>query len=218
MKRLVASLVPLLGALAVAVPSAGAGSDVTLHPIGFGEHAYAAWKAQEGQPDSRGSGNHALYFQKFTETLVQVAGVAEFRGVAGLPITALTGLEWEHRTDGWCGAGAPRWTTISEDALGRRYVTHQGCAASVHTPSVPGWIRDTQPSTPAAEPCVLLDEPFPVVSCAENTIVSLWIVFDEGTTIFGAPLGPGFVYLDNIKVSVNGVPHVWTAPPDNGNG
>jgi len=32
-----------------------AGSDLTLHPSGFGEHSYAAWKAQQGQADSRGS-------------------------------------------------------------------------------------------------------------------------------------------------------------------
>ena len=28
----------------------------------------------------------------------------------------------------------------------------------------------------------------------------------------------GFVYLDNIKVVVNGEPHVWTSASDNGNG
>jgi hypothetical protein len=208
-----------LGILASTVPAISAPPEkVTLHPMGFGQHSYASWKAQEGQPDSSGDGNHALYFQKFTETFIQVAGIVEFQGLAGKPIEAIAGLEWEHRMDGWCGAGAPRWTTISEDNTGRRFVTHQGCAAAAHSPGADpvNWIRDTQTSTPAAEPCVLLEPPFPTVSCAGNKIVSLWIVFDEGTTLGGFPWpGPGFTYLDNIKMTVNGVPHVWTGPMDN---
>jgi hypothetical protein len=208
----------LLGTLAFAIPASSARPDeVTLHPIGFGEHSYASWKAQEGQPDTSGDGNHAIYLQKFTETFIQVAGIVEFEGLAGRPIEVIDGLEWEHRTDGWCGAGAPRWTTISEDDMGRRFVTHQGCAASTHSPGgALNWIRDTQPSTPETEPCVLLESPFPTVSCAGNTIVSLWIVFDEGTTLGGLPWpGPGFVYLDNVKLTVNGVAHSWTGPMDN---
>jgi hypothetical protein len=218
MRRVTLQLAAALAvALALALPASSARPDkVTLHPMGFGQHSYASWKAQEGQPDATGGGNHALYFQKFTETNIQVAGIVEFEGLEGRPIGAITGLEWEHRTDGWCGAGAPRWTTISEDTTGRRYVTHQGCAAAVHTPTAPNWVRDTQPSGPAGQPCVLLEPPFPTVSCAGNTIVSLWIVFDEGTTLGGLPWpGPGYTYLDNIKVVVNGVPHVWTGPADN---
>jgi hypothetical protein len=45
----------------------------------------------------------------------------------------------------------------------------------------------------------------------------LLIIFDEGTTIAGAPLGPGFVYLDNIKVTTSATgAHVWTSAADNG--
>jgi hypothetical protein len=58
------------------------------------------------------------------------------------------------------------------------------------------------------------------------TIRNLAIVFDEGVDNPipqppGCPIGPstpGFVYLDNITVELNGVPHVWTDASDNGNG
>ena len=43
-------------------------------------------------------------------------------------------------------------------------------------------------------------------------IVALYILFDEGTTLDGEPLGPGFVYLDNITVN----DMVFTGPMDNG--
>jgi hypothetical protein len=207
-----------LGALTLAAAGAAyAARTLTLHPSGFGEHSYAAWKADEGLPDSTGDAMQALYFQKLTETFVFAAGIAEVQGAAGLTVSDITGLEWEHRTDGWCGAGAPRWTIISEDAAGDRHVTHLGCAAAAHSPgSAPNWIRDTQPS-PGAEPCVKLVPPFPTVSCAANTVLGLFIIFDEGTTIAGAPLGQGFVHLDNIKVttSTTGV-QVWTSAADNG--
>lgn len=212
----------LLAAAVAVVPAALAASQkLTLHPSGFGEHSYAAWKAGEGLPDSSGNARQALYMQKLTETFANAAAVAEIRGVSGLPMTAVTGLEWEHRVDGWCGAGAPRWTTISTDATGARYVTHQGCAASGHSPgSAPNWLRDTQPFGPAGEPCVKLVPPFPVsppAVCAANTISSMFIVFDEGTTVGGVPLGPGFVYLDNIKVTTTAGVHTWTSAADNGN-
>jgi hypothetical protein len=47
---------------------------------------------------------------------------------------------------------------------------------------------------------------------ADFTISGLSIVFDEGTSAAGIPLGPGYVYLDNVKVN----DQVWTSPADNG--
>ena len=121
-----------------------AGSDLTLHPSGFGEHSYAAWKAQQGQADSRGSANQALYFQKMTATTTVAAGVAVIGGLEGLPASSLTGLSWEHRDDGHCGAGAPRWNLVVEDASGAQHTIFLGCAAAAHTPgSAPGWTRDS---------------------------------------------------------------------------
>src|SRR5437764_8430903 len=39
------------------------GDVLTLYPVGGGQDTYAAWKAQEGRPDSQGTANQALYLQ-----------------------------------------------------------------------------------------------------------------------------------------------------------
>lgn len=182
-------------------------SGLELHPSGFGEHSYAAWKAQEGRPDSRGNANMALYFQKFTATTTPAAGIAVISGVEGLPLSAITGLSWEHRIDGWCGAGAPRWTFILADPAGNRAVVHLGCAEAIHSPTDdPNWIRDSYPGFAIGGAIQPLDPEFDE---SVATISQLLIVFDEGNEF-----GPtsGFVYLDNI--TVNG--KVFTSPGDNG--
>ena len=188
------------------------GSGLRLHPDGFGEASYAAWKAQEGLPDSKGNANHALYFQKMTTTATFAAGVAKITGLEGQPLSAIVGLSWEHRTDGWCGAGAPRWDIIVSDASGDRGVIFLGCAAAVHTPTPdPHWIRDSYPApgTPIASlPATGFTPDFNPSD--PLTISELLIVFDEGTDI---PANPGFVFLDNITVNTT----VFTGPADNGN-
>src|SRR6266446_2294458 len=68
--------------------------DIILHPNGFGEHSYAAWKAQVGLPDTSGNKFQALYFQKMTTTPTFAAGVAVFQGIEGLPVSSLTGLSF----------------------------------------------------------------------------------------------------------------------------
>lgn len=186
---------------------------LTLHPSGFGEHSFAAWRAHEGQQDSRGNADMALYFQKFTATETFAAAVAEVKGLEGQPLSAITSLSWEHRIDGWCGAGAPRWNIIVADEEGDRGVIFLGCAAAIHTPGgEPGWIKDTQPGAAgiALLPVFGFTPEFDATDAL--TISTLQILFDEGTTQFGLPLGPGFVYLDNIEVNGN----VWTSPADNG--
>jgi len=190
-----------------AAPAANASAGLQLHPSGFGEDSYAAWRAHEGQQDSRGQADMALYFQKMTTTATEAAGVAEIKGFEGMPLSAITGLSWEHRVDGWCGAGAPRWTFIVSDNSGDRGVIHLGCAAALHSPGTSpfGWIKD---SYPGVSPSLIqpLSESF---NALEARISSLLIIFDEGTDV---PLNPGYVYLDNI--TVNG--KVFTSPADNG--
>src|SRR5947207_1882685 len=102
----------------------------TLHPSGFGEHSYSAWKAQEGLADSTGNSNQALYFQKMTTTATFAAGVAVIKGFEGMSASALTGLSWDHRTDGHCGAGAPRWNLNLVEASGIRHTVFLGCYAA----------------------------------------------------------------------------------------
>ena len=202
------SLDPSSVSLAANANRNGSGA-LKLHPNGFGEHSFAAWKAHEGLPDSKGNADHGLYFQKMTTTETFAAGVARITGLEGQPLSALTGLSWEHRTDGWCGAGAPRWDVIVADESGDRGVIFLGCAAAAHTPgSEANWIRDSYTAAGiAASPAFGFTPAFDPTD--DLTISELLIVFDEGTDI---PQNPGFVVLDNI--TVNGT--VFTGPADNG--
>ena len=196
--------------VALAANSSNSNSGFGVHPNGFGQKSFAAWRAHEGLPDANGKTNMALYFQKMTTTSTFAAGVAKVTGLEGQPLSALVGLSWEHRIDGWCGAGAPRWDVIVSDASGDRGVIFLGCAAAVHTPgSAPNWIRDSYPAgTPIASlPATGFTPDFNPSD--PLTISELLIVFDEGTDI---PANPGFVFLDNI--TVNG--HIFTGPADNG--
>jgi hypothetical protein len=193
---------------ATANASASANTGLKLHPDGFGEHSYAAWKAHEGLPDSTGNADQGLYFQKMTTTATFAAGVAKITGLEGQPLSAITNLSWEHRTDGWCGAGAPRWDVIVSDASGNRGVIFLGCAAAAHSPgSAPNWIKDSYPAGAAGLAATGFTTDFNPSD--PLTISELLIVFDEGTDI---PQNPGFVVLDNITVNTT----VFTSPADNG--
>jgi hypothetical protein len=189
-------------------------TDLKLHPSGFGKRSYSAWKAEEGRPDTEGSGDHALYFQKMVPTATVAAGVAAIHGVGGAPASAITGLSWEHRADGHCGAGAPRWNLGLVSPTGRRFNVFLGCAASVHTPAGTDdqgreWIRDSYPG--AAIAAQILAQTGLPASTLGFSVRSLLIVFDEGND-----LGfPGYVHLDNITVAINGQETVFTGPMDN---
>lgn len=208
------TLVGLLAAVLFA-PNAFAG-DLTLHPRGFGEQTYNSWKAKTGEADSRGNDFQSLYFQKFVPTPTFVAAITVIRGLEGTPANDLDGLSWDHREDGHCGAGAPRWH-IAYTSGGVDQSRVLGCAAADHTELAPasghGWCHDEQPSSAFGN--------FP----SDATITGLFIVFDEGPdTPNPPPVGcnqeqfdGGFVNLDNITVSVDGVEHTWTSANDNGN-
>jgi hypothetical protein len=190
-------LVYALVSLPMAVPAA-ATSGPKLHPSGFGEHSYSAWKAHEGLPDSRGNDDQALYFQKMTSTATFAAGVAVFKGFEGMSTAAIGPLGFYYRSDGHCGAGAPRFNLRVENSLGVRQTFFFGCNSGM----VPGgtaiddqgrvWFERTTAG------------PLP-----PGTVVSLSIVYDEGNEF-----PPGYVYLDNIQAGG----HVWTDASDNGNG
>ena len=61
-----------------------------------------------------------MYLQKHTATETFAAGVVIFKGVAGLDTNAVDPLGFKYRTDGWCGAGAPRFNLRVENAGVRR--------------------------------------------------------------------------------------------------
>jgi len=200
MSKRVAGLIAALG-LVLAAPAAAQAGQLTLHPNGFGEKSYAAWKAKQGLPDSRGNDAQALYFQKMTSTVTNAAGVAVIRGLEGTPASDLQGLEWQHRNDGHCGAGAPRWNVTVEN-MGMRRTVFLGCAAAAHSNGdAPDWTRDTYDG-PALQAAFL----------PGDVIQGLAIVFDEGNDT-----GQGFVFLDNIKVTTSTFEKTWTGANDNGN-
>jgi hypothetical protein len=187
--------------LGVAGAQSGGTTKLTLHPSGFGAHSYASWKAQQGETDDGGGANQALYFQKQTLTATNAAGVAVVRGLEGRPASDLSGLEWQHRNDGHCGAGAPRWN-VTVSNMGMQRTVFLGCAAAAHSAGdEPGWTRDTYSG-------MALSAQF----MPGDVIEGLAIIFDEGTD-----QGQGFVYLDNIKVSGNGFTKTWTRAADNSN-
>src|SRR2546425_5157942 len=174
-----------------------------LHPAAFGKTSYAAWKAGEGLTDNNGA-NHALYFQKLTATATFAAGVAVFKGFAGLPASDITTYTFWVRDDGHCGAGAPRFNVFT-DTAGVRQNFFLGCfamlavGAPVMAPN--GHFFQKKSGTPL--------QFFP--SPPTGTIISIAIVFDEGTDA-----GVGFVHLDNIELdSTSTGAHIWTGPADN---
>src|SRR2546429_4789270 len=181
----------------------GGESGLRLDPGGLGEQSFAKWQSHEGEPDAKGNADQALYFQKMVATPVFAAGFAVIDGLQGQPATTLTALSWEHRTDGWCGAGAPRWNVGVTDASGDHTV-FLGCNAATHSPgATDGWTSDSYSTADiaAAIKAVGVDPP-------NAPTPSLATVFDEGTDV-----GPGFVFLDNITVNTT----VWTSPSGNSN-
>jgi hypothetical protein len=204
MHRLVTFVLAVLSLVAVSV--AAPADKWTLHPSGFGADSYAAWKAKEGRADAQGNANQALYFQKMTETTTFAAGIAVVNGIEG----TLQTLAWDHRTDGYCGAGAPRWNVGITGASGAQYTLFLGCAAATHTPTVDeAWITDSYlgdeiVAIGGANAGLTEDQ---IADAKAGTIRSLAIVFDEGTD-----QGPGFVVLDNITVNET----VWDSASANG--
>ena len=191
----------LLATAALIVPLAAAAGTYTLHPSGFGDHSYSAWKAGEGLVDSGGAANQALYFQKMVPTATFAAGVAVINGFEGQDTSSVLPLGFWYGTDGHCGAGAPRFNVriqppmTTDPALRQTFFV--GCAEMVDGGSA------TAPNGRVFQQKSFLG------TLPPGTIASLSIVFDEGNDV-----GQGFVYLDNIEVGG----HTWMSASDNGNG
>jgi len=147
----------------------------------------AAWQPHEGLPDA-GKSNHGLYLAKLGPTPDCSASGAVIDGVSGI---TLTEIGFDIRDDGHCGAGAPRFNVTATD--GFHFLG--GCANGTKTPNTPaaGWTRVRIDPTNGAQA-------FPPIA-ANATIISIAIVFDEGTDT--GPDFTGFAVIDNIDI--NGV-------------
>src|SRR5919199_934129 len=114
------------------------GDVLTLYPVGGASDTYAAWKAQEGRPDSQGTANQALYLQHLSNG----PAAAHVTGLEGTSVTLLASLSYEHRVPGTCTRFDPRWTIFIRGKSGREYLVNLGCALTPGRPTEdPHWIQ-----------------------------------------------------------------------------
>jgi hypothetical protein len=182
------------------------GDVLTLYPVGGGQDTYAAWKAQEGRPDSQGTGNQALYFQKLTAPS-NAPAAAHVRGLEGTEVTLLSSLAYEHRVPGTCTRTDPRWTLFIRGKSGREYLVNLGCALTPARPTDdPRWIQRL--FTQAVLRAEILRQTRTTDALA-GRIDGLALVMDRSQ---------GSVFLDNVRVVSKIAQKVWTYGGDNGNG
>ncbi len=162
-------------------------SAFTLEPFTFlGDDAscdvQALWRKGEGLGTNNDPDEYAIYLKKgCTTDTIASAGIDIVSSLEGGPITALQELNFYYRTDGHCGAGAPRFNV---EVNGNTYFL--GCTYGTHTPVAGGW-----------EKVVFDENDFDTAGIPNSgTLNNLYIIFDEGID-----QGQGFVYLDNISIN-----------------
>jgi hypothetical protein len=154
----------------------------------------AAWLTHEGLPDA-GNSNHALFLQKLGATSNCAAAGATIQGAAGI---TLSELGYDVRTDGHCGAGAPRFNVVmSNDPAVVHFI---GCAAGPTTgtltdPQGKTWTRKRWSAADLANGGIT----FPPITAGSGTVVSINIIFDEGSDT--GPDLTGHAFLDNIDIN-----------------
>jgi hypothetical protein len=94
--------------------------------------------------------------------------------------SAITELGFDYKSDGWCGAGAPRFNIYTSADFSTADLS-RGCFSGTHQDLLNGWTRVRFPAF-------------------VGPVFALEIVFDEGTDETGHGT-PGSVTLDNIDVN-----------------
>jgi hypothetical protein len=204
-----AKLTAVAAALALVLVGVAAaettGDVLTLYPAGGGQGTYAAWKAQEGRPDTQGMGNQALYLQNLTG-VPDTAAAAVVRGFEGTPVRFLVSIGYEHRVGSTCTKTDPRWTLFIRGKSGMRYLVTLGCAITPARPTGdPSWVGRlyTQPLIRAE---VLKQGGSDAFA---GTIDGLAFVMDRAN---------GEMFADNVEVASRFASKTWTFAGDNGNG
>jgi hypothetical protein len=202
---LTAAVVALALVLVGVAAAETTGDVLTLYPAGGGQATYAAWKAQEGRPDSQGTANQALYLENLTGAL-DTAGAAIVRGFEGTQVRFLTSIAYEQRVGSTCTKTDPRWTLFIRGKSGKRYLVTLGCAiTAAHATGDPNWIgRVYTQALIRAE--VLKQEGSDAFA---GTIDGLAFVMDRAK---------GEVFADNVEVASRFASKTWTFAGDNGNG
>lgn len=190
--------------LAGVAPAATTVDALALYPSGGGENTYAAWKAQEGQPDSSGSANQALYLQNLSAA-PGTAAAAHVRGFEGTEVRHLISIGYEHRKDSTCTKTDARWTLFIRGRSGKRYLVTLGCAVTPpRSTGDPGWIGRTY-TQPLIRAEVLRQEGSDAYA---GSIDGLAFVMDRANGDFIA---------DNIAIRSRSLTKMWTFAGDNGN-
>ncbi len=149
----------------------------------------AAWQTHQGLPDAGGS-DHALFLEKLGSTSNCAAAGAVIDGVAGI---TLTEIGWDVRTDGHCGAGAPRFNVVTSDNVLHFIGCNSPPPSSITVPPGSPDPRGNTWERRRYDPATA----FPPIAPG-STVKSITIIFDEGTDT--GPDFTGHVFVDNIDI------------------
>jgi hypothetical protein len=161
----------------------------------------SAWLGGIGLPDDDGPiGNNArqgLLLSKNGPTTDCSAAGATIRRVRGLLIDSTFELGFDYRDGGHCGAGAPRYNVLAKPPVGpNTFHFVGGCANGTKTPAPQDpleWTRVRFTNAQAFPPLV-----------PGSRIVSIELIFDEGTDATSVPDDPngvGLAVLDNLDIN-----------------
>jgi hypothetical protein len=201
-----------VAALALALVGAAAadtGDVLMMYPVSHGALTHANWLAQEGRPDSQGSGNQAFVLE--APGSVDTSAAALFRGFEGVPVMQLTSLSYQYRLGSTCTKTDPRWTLFIRGRGAKTYLVNLGCAVTPgHPTDDPRWVERIFTQTVIRAEIMRQVRGVPAQRDAlAGTIGDLALVVDRSK---------GAVYLDNITVRTSTLGKVWTYAGDNGNG
>jgi hypothetical protein len=147
---------------------------------------------------NKGDEHDGLLLSKNGRTEICSASGARITGVRGRVVTPTSQLGFDYRNGGHCGGGAPRFNVVVNNSVTSTQTFHfVGNCTAFGTPTAAPqdpleWTRlrftpsvDGQPPIPAG-----------------STIVSISILFDEGTDVIGVedPKGVGLAVVDNIWI------------------
>ena len=152
-------------------------------------------------PGTRNDPHRGLLLSKNGPTADCSSAGATINNVRNLVVPA-TGLElgFDYRNGGHCGAGAPRFNVVARPSGGGPNTFHfvGGCANGAKSPAPQDPAQWTRVRFNTSDP----GQSFPVIPPGSR-IVSINLVFDEGTDSTSAPDDPngvGLAVVDNIDI------------------
>jgi hypothetical protein len=189
-----------------------AGDCATGYPAGS-RIVTSAWLGGMGLPDNGGQNTSALdlatnpntndphrglLLSKNGPTADCSAAGATIQGVRDTLVTATFQLGFDYRNGGHCGAGAPRYNVVAKPPTGpNTFHFVGGCANGVKTPA---------PQDPLQWTRVVFftsAQSFPPIPMGSR-IVSIELIFDEGTDAVSVPDDPngvGLAVVDNLNIN-----------------